>query len=294
MKSLTVARPSATLRRRGIRWKSLLGTGATYAAVVAAVVIMLAPIVWLGITSIRPVVEITSVRLDLVPQEPTLRNYTAVFARYKMATYLKTTTLVSLAVVVATLLLGAPAAYAMARFSFLGGRAMYAAIIFFRMIPPIAAMVPLFMVFDQFRLLGTYQGLVIAHTAFKLPVAIWLLRNFFADVPRELDDSARVDGCSTLGVLWRIALPLIQPGLAATAVLSFLWTWNDLLITLILSTRTDTQMLPLGLTKFVLEYGVDWGSMTAAGVIMFIPTLLFVFIAQRYLIKGLTLGGVKE
>jgi multiple sugar transport system permease protein len=164
------------------------------------------------------------------------------------------------------------------------------AIIFFRMIPPVAAIVPLYMVADQFRLLGTYQGLVIAHTAFKLPVTFWLLRHFFADVPKELDDSACADDGSTLGVLWRIALPLIQPGLAATAVLTFLWTWNALLVTLVLSTRTDTQMLPLGLTKFVLEYGVDWSSMTAADVIMFVPTLLFVFIAQRYLIKGLTLG----
>ncbi|HEY8601931.1 MAG TPA: carbohydrate ABC transporter permease [Thermomicrobiales bacterium] len=292
MKSLTIARP--TTAQRNIRWRGCVGAAATYIAVIAAVVIMLAPIVWLGITSIRPVTEITSVRLNLLPQEPTLRNYTTVFERYKMATYLKTTTIISLAVVAATLALGAPAAYAMSRFTFFGGKAMYGAIIFFRMIPPVAAIVPLFMVFDQFRLLGSYQGLIIAHTAFKLPVAIWLLRNFFMDLPRELDDSARVDGCSTLGVLWRIALPLIQPGLAATAVLSFLWTWNDLLITLILSTRTDTQMLPLGLTKFVLEYGVDWGSMTAAGVIMFIPTLLFVFVAQRYLIKGLTLGGVKE
>ena len=98
-----------------------------------------------------------------------------------------------------TLALGAPAAYAMSRFTFFGGRAMYGAIIFFRMIPPVAAIVPLFMVFDQFHLLGSYQGLIIAHTAFKLPVAIWLLRNFFMDVPRELDDSARVDGCFDAG-----------------------------------------------------------------------------------------------
>ena len=162
------------------------------------------------------------------------------------------------------------------------------------MIPTIAAIFPLFLLFERVHLLGSYLGLIVAHTAFKLPVTIWLLRNFFLDVPRELDDSARVDGGSTLRVLLQIALPLIQPGLAATAVLAFLWTWNDLLVTLVLSTNTRTEMLPLGLTKFVLEYGVDWGSMTAAGMIMFIPTLLFVFVAQRYLIRGLTAGGVKD
>src|SRR3712207_5528531 len=192
------------------------------------------------------------------------------------------------------LVLGVPAAYAMARYTFFGDKAMYGGIIFFRMIPPIAALVPLFMLFERVHLLGSYLGLVVAHTALKLPVTIWLLRNFFLDVPRELDDSARVDGGSTLRVLVQIALPLIQPGLAATAVLAFLWTWNDLLVTLVLSTRTETEMLPLGLTKFVLAYGVDWGSITAAGIIMFIPTLLFVFVAQRYLIRGLTAGGVKD
>jgi multiple sugar transport system permease protein len=292
MASLSVAQAPAT--RRGVTWKKTLGSAAVYLTVIVIVVIMLAPIIWLGITSIRPPIEITSVRLNLIPQNPTLQNYITVFERYDMGMYLRTTTLISLAVVATNLILGVPAAYAMSRYKFFGDKAFYSGIIFFRMIPPIAAIVPLFMLFEQFRLLGTFSGLIIAHTAFKLPVTIWLLRNFFLDVPRELDDSARVDGGSTMRVMLQIALPLIQPGLAATAVLAFLWTWNDLLVTLVLSTNTRTEMLPLGLTKFVLEYGVDWGSMTAAGMIMFIPTLLFVFFAQRYLIKGLTVGGVKD
>jgi multiple sugar transport system permease protein len=279
---------------RRFNGKSFLTSTAVYIVVIAVVIVMLIPIVWLALTSIRPIVEISSVRLNILPQHPTLQNYFTVFERYDMGMYLRTTTLISLAVVITNLLIGAPAAYALARYSFFGERALYGSIIFFRMIPPIAAIVPLFMLFEQVRLLGTFSGLIIAHTAFKLPVTIWLLRNFFLDVPRDLDDSARVDGASTLRVLFEIALPLIQPGLAATAVLAFLWTWNDLLVTLVLSTKTQTEMLPLGLTKFVLEYGVDWGSMTAAGMIMFIPTLLFVFIAQRYLIAGLTLGGVKD
>jgi len=280
--------------RSGVSWNKVLGQTAVYIVVIAVVFIMLVPIIWLALTSIRPPIEITSVRLNLLPKNPTLTNYFTVFERYNMAQYLRTTTFVSLAVVATNLILGVPAAYSMARYRFLGNTVMYGSIIFFRMIPPIAAIVPLFILFEQVRLLGSFSGLIIAHTAFKLPVTIWLLRNFFLDVPRELDDSARVDGASTLRVMLQIALPLIQPGLAATAVLAFLWTWNDLLVTLVLSTRTETEMLPLGLTKFVLEYGVDWGSMTAAGMIMFIPTLLFVFFAQRYLIKGLTLGGVKD
>lgn len=294
MSSMTLASPAAPRKSKKPSGKKILGQTAVYITVIAVVFIMLLPLVWLGITSIRPPIEISSVRLNVIPKNPTWQNYITVFERYDMAMYLRTTILISLAVVATNLLFGVPAAYAMSRYKFFGDKVFYGGIIFFRMIPPVAAIVPLFMLFEQFRLLGTFTGLIIAHTAFKLPVTIWLLRNFFLDVPRELDDSARVDGGSTMRVMLQIALPLIQPGLAATAVLAFLWTWNDLLVTLVLSTRTNTEMLPLGLTKFVLEYGVDWGSMTAAGMIMFIPTLLFVFIAQRYLIRGLTAGGVKD
>jgi multiple sugar transport system permease protein len=294
MSSMTLGSPAAPRSNKKPSGKKILGQTAVYITVIAVVFIMLLPLVWLGITSIRPPIEISSVRLNVIPKNPTWQNYITVFERYDMAMYLRTTILISLAVVATNLLFGVPAAYAMSRYKFFGDKVFYGGIIFFRMIPPVAAIVPLFMLFEQFKLLGTFTGLIIAHTAFKLPVTIWLLRNFFLDVPRELDDSARVDGGSTMRVMLQIALPLIQPGLAATAVLAFLWTWNDLLVTLVLSTRTNTEMLPLGLTKFVLEYGVDWGSMTAAGMIMFIPTLLFVFIAQRYLIRGLTAGGVKD
>lgn len=291
----SVAAPLITYpRRRRIRAKRIIGKVLIYIAVIAVLIVFLAPVVWLGITSVRPLMEISTVRLNLWPDSPTLYNYRTVFDRYHMGELLRTTGAISLAVVVTNLILGAPAAYSMARYNFLGGKLMFVAIVFFRMIPPIAAIVPLFMLMERAELLGSYTGLIIAHTAFKLPVTIWLLRNFFLDVPPELDDAARVDGASTLRVMLQIALPLIQPGLAATAVLAFLWTWNDLLVTLVLSTTRDTEMLPLGLTKFVLEYGVDWGSMTAAGTIMFIPTLLFVFVAQRYLIRGLTAGGVKD
>lgn len=288
----TLAAPVAT--RSTIKPRKLIEQILTYVTVIVVVFVMLVPIIWLALTSIRPPVEITSVRLNILPKHPSLTNYFKVFESYDMGRLLQTTIIISLAVVVLNLLFGVPAAYALARYTFFGGKVMYGSIIFFRMIPPIAAIVPLFMLFEKVHLLGTFTGLILAHTAFKLPVTIWLLRNFFLDVPRELDDSARVDGGSTFRVMWEIALPLIQPGLAATAVLAFLWTWNDLMVTLVLSTRANTEMLTLGLTKFVLEYGVDWGSMTAAGMIMFIPTLLFVFIAQRYLIKGLTAGGVKD
>jgi multiple sugar transport system permease protein len=280
--------------RHGPHWGKLFGQGLVYSIAIATVFITLVPIVWLILTSFRPQVELASPRLMLLPHDPTLKNYVDVFTRYKTTNYLVNSIIVSVGVVITNLIIGPPAAYALARFRFRGDQLILAMIIVFRMIPVVTAMIPLFIVFSVLGLLNTYAGLIVAQTAFKLPVTIWVLRGFFLDVPKELDDSARVDGCSTFGTFLRIALPLVKPGLAAAGVLAFLWTWNDLIVTLILSTGDATVMLPLGLTKFVLEYGVDWGPMTAAGVVVFLPTLVFIFVAERYLVGGLTLGGVKE
>jgi multiple sugar transport system permease protein len=285
---------SLTAPRRRVRWDRILSRTAVYAIALGSVFLSLLPIIWLVLTSIRPLIEITSPRLILLPRDPTLQNYIDVFTRYKTTEYLTNSIVVSVGVVITNLIIGPPAAYALARFRFPGERLVLALIIVFRMIPVVTAMIPLFIVFSVLGLLNTYVGLILAHTAFKLPVTIWVLRSFFMDVPKELDESARVDGCSTFGALVRIALPLVKPGLAAAGVLAFLWTWNDLIVTLILSTSDASVMLPLGLTKFVLEYGVDWGPMTAAGVVVFIPTLAFIFVAERYLVRGLTMGGVKE
>jgi multiple sugar transport system permease protein len=277
-----------------IRWSTVLGRAGVYTLAISTVFLSLLPIMWLVLTSFRPSIEITSPRLMLLPRDPTLQNYIDVFTRYKTTQYLANSMVVSLSVVATNLIIGPPAAYALARLRFRGERLVLALIILFRMIPIVTAMVPLFIVFSVLGLLNTYLGLIVAHTAFKLPVTIWVLRSFFMDIPKELDDAARMDGCSTFGALFRIALPLVKPGLAAAGVLAFLWTWNDLIVTLTLSISDSTTTLPLGLTRFVLEYGVDWGPMTAAGVIVFIPTLAFIFIAERYLVHGLTVGGVRE
>ncbi|MFN8491296.1 MAG: carbohydrate ABC transporter permease [Caldilineaceae bacterium] len=290
--STTSLRPMAARSR--LRWGKVVEGTLIYVAVLIALGIMLLPIIWLVLTSIRPLVEIASTRLMFIPHQLTLENYVQVFTVYHTTIYLRNSIIVCVGVVATNMVIGPPAAYALARYRFRGEGLFFIFIIFMRMIPLVAIMVPLFVIFSRLHLLNTLASLIIAHTAFKLPVTIWLLRAFIMDIPQELDDSARVDGCTPVGVLVRITLPLIKPGLAAMAVLAFLATWNDLLVTLILSNTIDTEMIALGLTKFVLEYGVAWGPLTAGGVLMFIPTLLFVFVAERYLVRGLTMGAVKE
>ena len=289
MSTLTLTR-----KARPIRWGKVLRETLAYIAILIALGVTLMPLIWLFFTSIRPLTEIATTRLIFFPRQITWDNYVAAFRTYNVLTYVINTLIVCIGTVLVNLILGLPAAYAIARYSFRGERSVFSLLILLRMIPLVAVMVPLFLIFSGLGLLNSYAALIMAHSAFKLPVTIWLLRAFIIDIPRELDDSARVDGCSTWGLITRITLPLVKPGLAATAVLAFLATWNDHWVTLILSSSIDTEMIALGLTKFVLEYGVAWGPLTAAGVLMFVPTLVFVFVAERYLVRGLTMGAVKE
>ena len=182
-----------------ISWRKIAEEGGTYLLLSIVLIIMMTPILWLILTSIRPFVEITSTRLILVPRRLVLENYLAVFRDYEMSAYLKNTLIVCGGVIVTNLVIGPPAAYAMSRYQFRGERVVFFGLVFMRMIPLVAVILPLFIIFSTLRMLNSYNALIVAHTAFKLPVTIWLLRAFIADLPRELDDSARVDGASPLG-----------------------------------------------------------------------------------------------
>ena len=168
-----------------------------------------------------------------------------------------------------------------------------ALLLIMRMIPIVALAIPLFAVFSSVGLLDTLWALILTHTAAKLPVAIWLLMGFIQDLPKEVEESAQVDGAGTLRTLVQIVSPMIAPGIGASAVITFLFTWNDFLIALTLTSSKDAQTLPVGLTNFVTQYGIDWGPMAAAGVLMVIPVLIFVWFAQGLLVKGLVTGAVR-
>ena len=191
------------------------------------------------------------------------------------------------------IVIAVPCAYAMARFKLPGFKIAIGLLLVMRMIPVIAFAIPMFAVFASLGMLDTLWALILAHTASKLPVAIWLLMGFIQDVPREVEEAAQVDGAGVVRTLATIVTPLIWPGIGATAVITFLFTWNDLLLALTLTSSKAAQTLPVGLTNFISQYGIDWGAMSAAGVLMVIPTLVFVWFAQGLLIKGLMTGAVR-
>ncbi|MDX8533128.1 carbohydrate ABC transporter permease [Mesorhizobium sp. VK25A] len=278
-------------RRRRRRFTA--GIAGQYLALVLTVALTVFPLVWLFLTSIRSSADIFSVPVHIIPETATLTQYVSVFAQYDTMGYVWNTVIVSVATVVLVHLLAIPCAYALSRFRMPGAMLIFGLLLIMRMIPVIALAIPLFAVFAALGLLDTIWALILSHTAAKLPVAIWLLLGFIRDVPKEIEEAAQSDGAGTVRTLVQIVAPLIAPGIGASAVITFLFTWNDLLLALTLTSSKAAQTLPVGLTNFVSQFGIDWGAMSAAGVLMVIPTLVFVWFAQGLLVKGLTTGAVR-
>jgi multiple sugar transport system permease protein len=161
------------------------------------------------------------------------------------------------------------------------------------MLPPIVTVVPLFLMIRDTGLLDTVGALVIVYAGFNLPFVVWMMRGFFEELPREIEEAAIIDGDSRLGALRRVLLPLVTPGLAATAVFCLVTCWNEFLLALIL-TQTDASItLPVAIAGQVTQYEIRWGAMSAAGIAAIVPVLVFAFAVQRYLVRGLSLGAVK-
>ncbi|WP_095087585.1 carbohydrate ABC transporter permease [Mesorhizobium sophorae] len=278
-------------RRRRRRFTA--GVAGRYLALILTIAFTIFPLVWLFLTSIRSSADIFSVPVHIIPVTATLAQYVSVFREYDTMDYVWNTVIVSFVTVILVHLLAIPCAYALSRFRMPGVMLIFGLLLIMRMIPVIALAIPLFAVFAAIGLLDSVWALILAHTAAKLPVAIWLLLGFIQDVPREIEEAAQSDGAGTMRTLVQIVTPLIAPGIGASAVITFLFTWNDLLLALTLTSSKSAQTLPVGLTNFVSQFGINWGAMSAAGVLMVMPTLVFVWFAQGLLVKGLTTGAVR-
>ena len=222
---------------------------------------------------------------------PTPQNYTSLLHGAFAASFVNSLMSASFSTVLA-LLLGVPAAYALSRWAGRGRQALSFAILMARMAPPIAFTIPFFLFYRWIGLLDTVTGLVLVYTSFNLPLVIWMMQPFFETVPPSLAEAALVDGASTRVVFLQIVLPMVTPGIAATAILCFLYAWNDFFFALIL-TRTDARTAPVAVVNFMNYEGWEWGKIAAGGSLVMAPVLLFSMLVRRYLVSGLTAGAVK-
>ncbi|MCS7248331.1 MAG: carbohydrate ABC transporter permease [Anaerolineales bacterium] len=262
-----------------------------YVLVMLAVILSLAPLVYLFITSFKD----PNLTFTLPPVwvfEPTLQNYREVLAGGQFEKYFLNSLVVALSTTAIALLLGGLAAYGFSRFRFRGAFWLRMSALVPQMLPPITIIVPLYVLFNGLRLLDTRWALIISYLTFTIPLALWMMIGFFDDVPVELEEAAMIDGCTRLGALVRISLPLVAPGLAATAILAFLYCWNEFLYAVILTGR-EARTLPVTITSFMTNRAILWGRIAASGSMVLVPVLAFALLAQRYLVRGLSRGAIK-
>jgi multiple sugar transport system permease protein len=286
-------------QRFGIRQRrTLVRLTVIYVGTMLLALFAALPMVWMVSTALKPRSDVFREPTTIIPTNATLENFIRVTepltpsGRY-FRTYFLNSTIVSVASSVFSVMIAAPAAYAFSRFSFPGKQVAYFAILARNMFPLIVFLIPLFTLMTALRLTNTYAGLIIAYLTFTLPLSIWLLKGFFDGIPPELERAARIDGCTRFGAFVRIILPLTTPGLAATAIYSFVQAWNEFPYALNLAYSTNMRTLPVGMTFFFSENQSDWTGLMATAVIISIPVIIIFMILQRYFVSALTQGAVK-
>jgi ABC-type glycerol-3-phosphate transport system permease component len=269
--------------------------GNTLAGIASALVIAIAllPVLWGLSTSLKPAAQILTFPPRWLPDPPTLASYVQVWQQSNFPTYFRNSVVVTLAALAVALVVSVHAAYAMARFRFRGKNLVMVGLLATSMIPGIAILVPLYDLSVHVKLYDTFAGLVIVYAAWNVPILVWLLRGFFESVPIELEEAARIDGCSRLRAFYRIVLPMSQPGLLAAAIMVIMFVWNDFLIAFALTISEQRRLLSVGLYTYISNYGVEWGQLTAATIIALLPVVAVFFLLQRRLVEGLMAGALK-
>jgi multiple sugar transport system permease protein len=266
-----------------------------YAVLMIALLATLAPVYWMITISFKREVDQFALPPKWFVFTPTFEHYADAFINRSFGQYLFNSLFVAVASTICALVIGTLAAYALARFRLPWNldRKLALWILSTRMFPAIVTAAPLFLIMRALWLVNTRLSLIVVYTALNLPFVVWMMRGFFAEVPRDLEEAALVDGDSRMGAFWRVVLPLVAPGLAATAVFCLIVSWNEFLFALVLTQTDDAMTLPVGIAGRVTQYGIKWGAMSAAAVVAMVPILVFALSVQRYLVRGLSLGAVK-
>lgn len=251
------------------------------------------PVAWAFVTSIKPVKEIHTAKILYWPKNPTFANYIDVFKNTDFPLQFKNSTIVALTTTVLCVIISITAAYAFSRFKFKGSKFLKNFFLSSQMFPKVLIIIPLFVIMRGLHLLNTKGSLIIAYASFSLPYVIHMLIGYFSGLPQELDEAATVDGCSRTGILFRILLPLAVPGIVATAIYTFIHAWDELMFAVMFTSTSAQRTLPVGLKMYIGEYGIEWGNLCAAALMTSLPVIVLFMFLQKYLISGMTSGGVK-
>ena len=256
-------------------------------------VITIFPLYWITVTSFKSPGAIFSYPLTYWPEEFSLDNYIGLFSEAQFGTYLGNSLLISTVAAFVATLISLLSAYVLARFEFKSKGALLMAFLVTQMIPAFIALGPLYLMMTQLGLVDNKFGLMLVYIAVCIPFCTIMLRGFFANVPDALEEAAMIDGCSRLGALFRVIVPVMKPGIVAAFIFNFVNCWNELFLSVTLMNRDQNKTIPTALNGFISSFNIDWGSMSAAAVLTIIPTMILFAFASRYIVQGLTAGAVK-
>ncbi len=268
-------------------WLDLLTT----LVLIVIALAFLFPIIWTVMMSLKETVD----ALAMPPVwlfKPTFKNYLSVWGDGRFLQYGINSLIVALSATLIGVALATPAAYIFARYKPRGQQYLLFGILSTRMIPQVTFMIPFFIVFSRLRILDTYPAIIIMHLTIILGFVIWMMRSYFLEIPVELEEAAMIDGCSHFQAFVRVILPLAAPGLATSAIFSFIYSWNEFLYAMVV-TGTNTKTIPLGVYNWVGWEEVHWGELTSTAVLAMIPVVIFYFFIQKALVRGLTMGAMK-
>jgi len=258
-----------------------------------ACLFVLIPIYWTVNTSLKVPATVVSFPPKWLPQPFSLESYVNIITESVLPrNYLNSVILVA-GTMALVLAIGVPAGYAAARYEFKGRNAILFLLMMTVMIPGIVTLIPQYFLAVRLGLYDSYLVLILIYGAWQVPTVVWIMRSFFQNIPRELDESAQVDGCSRIGAFYRVVLPISVPGIAAAAIVVFVWVWNEFIIALNMTASNATRPLTVGLYFFIGETGIQWGGMSAGAAMALLPVILAFIFLQRRFVEGLTAGSVK-
>jgi arabinogalactan oligomer/maltooligosaccharide transport system permease protein len=278
-------------RARDARWTP--GRVLAHAFLVLFALATVYPILQIVTVSLRPGDQLYSTSLALIPPRATLEAYRVMLFDKPFLRWLGNSFVVSVAVTVFGVALASTAAYAFSRFRFPGWRAGLYAFLLTQMFPATMLMLPLYVLMKELGLLNTFSGLVLAYTTTALPFCVWTMRGYYDTIPVELEQAALIDGCGPWTAFWRVTLPLASPALAITALFSFMAAWSEFLVARIVLTELSRYTLPLGLESLAGQFQTEWANYAAGSLMVCVPVMVLFVVLNRWLVEGLSLGGVK-
>ena len=275
------------------RLKKHRGKILVYLVIFCYLMVAVFPLYWMIVTGIKTNAEVYSDKPTYIPKHPTLENFKVIIQGRPTLYYFRNTMIIALVTTFICISIGTIAAFGFARYKYRGSAFIMFCILAVRIFPPISLVIPLYLMVSRLGLIDNLLGLIIVNVYLTLPFFIWIMKGFFESIPRELDEAARIDGCSRFQAFRLVIFPISFNGLAAASIITFMWTWNEFLFGQILAVTRASKNISVGTVDFVTDLFISWNQMCAYGFLASIPAFIFIILFQKYIVQGLTAGAVK-